>query len=130
MELTGKPIAEGRTAEIYAWEGNCILKLLRPGFPPGMILQEEYITDAIVAAGIVAPKTRGLIEVDGRPWAEVQGKPSQRRGDEHEKDDPKGSRNERTDSADSQGRPCPPFTGHLVTIQARNHGASLSRNVN
>ena len=67
IELPGKPIAEGRTAEIFAWENGCILKLLRPGFPPGLIEQEERITSAIVQAGIAAPKTGGLVVVNGRP---------------------------------------------------------------
>jgi uncharacterized protein (TIGR02172 family) len=67
MELSTKPIAEGRTAEIYAWEDGCVLKLLRPGFPPHLIEQEERITSAIVQAGIAAPKIFGLIEVNGRP---------------------------------------------------------------
>jgi uncharacterized protein (TIGR02172 family) len=62
-----KPIAEGRTAEIFAWEDGYILKLLRPGFPPHLIEQEERITSAIVQAGIPAPKIYGLIEVNGRP---------------------------------------------------------------
>jgi len=67
MEISGKPIAEGRTAEIYAWEEGTILKLLRPGFPPGLIQQEEAITTAIYQAGIAAPKIHGLVEVNGRP---------------------------------------------------------------
>jgi uncharacterized protein (TIGR02172 family) len=64
---TGKPIAEGRTAEIFAWEAGRILKLLRPGFPPSLIQQEERITSAILQAGIPAPRIYGLIEVNGRP---------------------------------------------------------------
>ncbi|MCL4506061.1 MAG: phosphotransferase [Chloroflexi bacterium] len=67
MELSSKPIALGRTAEIYAWDDGCILKLLRPGFPHLLIEQEERITSAIVQAGIAAPKIGGLIEVNGRP---------------------------------------------------------------
>jgi Ser/Thr protein kinase RdoA (MazF antagonist) len=67
MEFSSQPIAVGRTAEIYAWEDGRILKLLRPGFPPLLIKQEERITSAIVQAGIAAPKIGGLIEVNGRP---------------------------------------------------------------
>jgi uncharacterized protein (TIGR02172 family) len=67
MEITGKPIAVGRTAEIYAWGEGRILKLLRPGFPAGLIHQEQTVTAAIVQAGIAAPKIYELIEVDGRP---------------------------------------------------------------
>ena len=67
MEISGKPIAVGRTAEIYPWGEGRVLKLLRPGFPPGLIRQEEEITTAICRAGIAAPKVYELVEVDGRP---------------------------------------------------------------
>jgi uncharacterized protein (TIGR02172 family) len=67
MEISSKPIAAGRTAEIYAWEDGRILKLLRPGFPPGLIQQEQAITTAIYQAGIAAPKIYGIVKVNGRP---------------------------------------------------------------
>ena len=67
MEISGKPIAFGRTAEIYAWGEGRILKLLRPGFPPYLIQQEEVITAAIYQAGIAAPKIYEVVEVNGRP---------------------------------------------------------------
>lgn len=67
MEISGKPIAVGRTAEIYAWGDGRILKLLRPGFPPYLIKQEELITTAIYQAGIAAPKIYNVAEVNGRP---------------------------------------------------------------
>lgn len=67
MEISDTPIAAGRTAEIYTWEDRRILKLLRPGFPPGLIRQEERITSAISRMGIAAPKTYGVVEVNGRP---------------------------------------------------------------
>lgn len=67
MEISSKPIAVGRTAEIFAWEEGRILKLLRPGFPPSLIQQEQAITSAIYQAGIAAPKIYALVEVNGRP---------------------------------------------------------------
>jgi hypothetical protein len=67
MEISSKPIAAGRTADIYAWKDGRILKLLRPGFPPGLIKQEELITAAICQAGIAAPKIYGIVEVNGQP---------------------------------------------------------------
>jgi uncharacterized protein (TIGR02172 family) len=67
MEISSKPIAVGRTAEIYAWGDGRILKLLRPGFPLGLIKQEELITTAIYQAGIAAPKIYGVVEVNGQP---------------------------------------------------------------
>ena len=67
MERSTEPIAVGRTAEIYAWGDGRILKLLRPGFPPGLIEQEVVITRAIYQAGIPAPRIDDVTEVDGRP---------------------------------------------------------------
>jgi uncharacterized protein (TIGR02172 family) len=67
VEINTQPIAVGRTAEIFAWEDGRILKLLRPGFPPGLIQQEQVITTAVGQAGIAVPKIYGVIEVDGRP---------------------------------------------------------------
>jgi aminoglycoside phosphotransferase (APT) family kinase protein len=67
VEITDKPIAVGRTAEIYAWGEGRILKLLRPGFPTYLIQQEEVITTAIYQAGIAAPKIYAVVEVNGRP---------------------------------------------------------------
>jgi uncharacterized protein (TIGR02172 family) len=67
VEISGKPIAAGRTAEIYAWGEGRILKLLRPGFPAYLIQQEEAITAAVYQAGIAAPKIHAVVEVNGRP---------------------------------------------------------------
>ncbi len=67
MDIPVKPIAVGRTAEIYAWGDGRILKLLRPGFPPGLIKQEEVITTAIYQAGIPAPKIYDVVKINGRP---------------------------------------------------------------
>ncbi len=66
-EIQGQPIAAGRTAEIFPWGEGRILKLLRPGFPPGLIKQEELITTAIYRAGIAVPKIYDVVEVNGRP---------------------------------------------------------------
>lgn len=67
MDMPEKPIAFGRTAELYAWGEGRILKLLRPGFPPGLIQQEQEITSAIATMGIPAPKIYEIVEVNGRP---------------------------------------------------------------
>lgn len=67
MEILSNPIAFGRTAEIYAWGEGRILKLLRSGFAPGLIQQEQAITAAIEQAGIPVPKIYEVVEIDGRP---------------------------------------------------------------
>jgi len=67
VEISGKPIAVGRTAEIYAWGEGRILKLLRSGFPPSLIQQEEAFTKAITQTDLPAPKIYEVVEIDGRP---------------------------------------------------------------
>ncbi len=67
MQISDPPIASGRTAEIYAWGEGRILKLLRPGFPPALVQQEEAITAFVRQAGIPAPEISAVVEVDERP---------------------------------------------------------------
>jgi len=67
MSQLGTPIATGRTAEIYAWENGCILKLIRPGFPAHLADQEWQHSRVAWELGAPAPRPVELIEVDGRP---------------------------------------------------------------
>jgi aminoglycoside phosphotransferase (APT) family kinase protein len=66
MSQLGTPIATGRTAEIYAWENGCILKLIRPGFPAHLADQEWQHSRVAWELGAPAPRPVELIEVDGR----------------------------------------------------------------
>ncbi len=66
MPLPGPPIAAGRTAEIYAWENNCILKLTRPEFPAHLADQEWRQSEQAWKLGAPAPRPVALIDVDGR----------------------------------------------------------------
>ena len=66
MPSLGTPIAVGRTAEIYAWENNCILKLIRAEFPAVLADQEWQKAEAAWKMGAPAPRPVELIEVDGR----------------------------------------------------------------
>lgn len=55
---TGKPgprISAGRTAEIFAWGPDLILKLIRPEFPGRLADDEAAITNTVREAGIRAP---------------------------------------------------------------------------
>src|SRR5215203_7265395 len=61
-----KPIAEGRTAEIYAWDDGTVLKLYREWCPSHWVEHESKIAHAIVAAGIPTPAAGEIIEVNGR----------------------------------------------------------------
>jgi uncharacterized protein (TIGR02172 family) len=60
------PISTGRTAEIFAWDGGHILKLIRPGFPAHLADQEWQRSEAAWKLGARAPRPIELIDVDGR----------------------------------------------------------------
>lgn len=64
--LSDEPIATGRTAEVFAYGDDKVVKLLRPGFRRALITEEEAKVAAAHAAGAPAPKTYGTVEVSGR----------------------------------------------------------------
>jgi len=61
-----RPIAAGRTAELFAWGDGRVLKLTRPGFPPYLADQEWRNALAAWQLGAPAPKPLELLEIDGR----------------------------------------------------------------
>jgi len=62
----GKPLAIGRTAEIYAWEGNQVLKLYFNWFEPDNIQFEQHMAQAIHASGLPVPAASSILQVNGR----------------------------------------------------------------
>jgi tRNA A-37 threonylcarbamoyl transferase component Bud32 len=60
------PFAEGRTAEIYAWEPGYILKLYREWCPGHWVEHEARVARTICAAGINSPAVKDIVEVMGR----------------------------------------------------------------
>lgn len=64
--MSEKPIALGRTAEIFEWQDGQILKLYRAGCPPRLIDEETQRTRAVQAAGLPVPAVLDVIEKDGR----------------------------------------------------------------
>jgi len=60
------PIAEGRTADIFAWQDHFILKLYRDWCPADWVENEWKVARAVVAAGVPAPAVGDLLEVNGR----------------------------------------------------------------
>jgi uncharacterized protein (TIGR02172 family) len=65
-QLSLPPIAEGRTAEIYAWSDRQILKLYRDWCPPDWVDYEARIARAVYEAGIPSPEAGEIVEVEGR----------------------------------------------------------------
>jgi thiamine kinase-like enzyme len=59
-------IAEGATAEIFAYENNRVLKLFFDKMPRGMAQTESDRTNAVRASGFPAPTAYEVLEVNGR----------------------------------------------------------------
>jgi aminoglycoside phosphotransferase (APT) family kinase protein len=65
-ELSSTPIAQGRTAEIFFWDDQHVLKLYRDWCPADWVDYEARIAHAIHAAGIPSPAPGDIIEINGR----------------------------------------------------------------
>ncbi len=61
-----KPFALGRTAEVYAWREDAVLKLYHEWCPPHWAENEARVVQAVVAAGIPTPAVLEILEVNGR----------------------------------------------------------------
>lgn len=65
--MSKKPIAQGRTAEIYPGESGKILKVYRAGFSPEDAAYEASIASKVQEAGIACPRFYEMTEFQGRP---------------------------------------------------------------
>src|SRR5258708_23549579 len=63
---TAALVGQGRTAEVYVWGDNQILKLFRSGWSLAAVEQEKRISQIVHELGLLVPATGGMIEVDGR----------------------------------------------------------------
>lgn len=66
IEEKGRLIGQGRTAEIFEWKDNQVLKLFLEGFPAAGVKREAQVTEAVHKAGLPVPAVEGVVEVDGR----------------------------------------------------------------
>jgi hypothetical protein len=64
--LPSKPIAVGRTAEVYEWGSDQVLKLYFDWCPPNWIDHEAHMAHAVDQAGISTPKVGEIVEIAGR----------------------------------------------------------------
>jgi Ser/Thr protein kinase RdoA (MazF antagonist) len=62
----GQPIAYGRTAEIYAWGDDQVLKLFYDWVPERSVRREAHIARAVHAAGLPVPGVGEIVEIDDR----------------------------------------------------------------
>jgi uncharacterized protein (TIGR02172 family) len=61
-----QPFAVGRTAELYPWDENLVLKLFRPAWDEAAVRYEAEKTRIVHAAGLKAPYVEGVVELDSR----------------------------------------------------------------
>jgi len=74
----GPLIGTGRTAEVFAWGDDRVLKLFMDWCPHSWIEREEKLSRVIYESGLPAPEVEGIIEVDGRKgiiFERVEGRP-------------------------------------------------------
>ena len=61
-----EPIAQGRTAEIYAWQDGWVLKLFHDWMSKGAVENEARVASAVHATGVKAPAVGEVLEMNGR----------------------------------------------------------------
>ena len=61
-----QPIAQGRTAEIYAWGEGRVLKLFRAGYARSACQHEFSIAQAVHHSGVPAPAVLAQTQLEGR----------------------------------------------------------------
>ncbi len=61
-----QPIAYGRTAEIYAWQHDQVIKLFHDWFSLENIQYELRLPSAVHASGLPVPAVGSIIQVNGR----------------------------------------------------------------
>lgn len=62
----GRLIGEGRTAEVFEWDGGQVLKLYRASLPREWAAHEVAVVQALTAAGVAAPAVLATVEEEGR----------------------------------------------------------------
>jgi aminoglycoside phosphotransferase (APT) family kinase protein len=66
MPSPGRVVGFGRTAVVYEWGPDAVLKLFRPEMPAVVAESEAVIAAAVTDAGADAPRFLGKVEVEGR----------------------------------------------------------------
>ena len=62
----GRLLAQGRTAEIFEWGDECIIKLAREPGPAAYLKREFEVTKAVADTGLPLPQAHAVVDVDGK----------------------------------------------------------------
>jgi uncharacterized protein (TIGR02172 family) len=66
MPVLQKPIAQGRTADVFLWDDAHILKLFHAWFDQENIKFEQAMARAVVASGVKSPQVGEIVQVGDR----------------------------------------------------------------
>ncbi len=66
MTTPGRQLATGRTADLFAFGNDSVVKILRPSFPAEWASIEFDLARRIHVLDVATPEPRALIEIDGR----------------------------------------------------------------
>lgn len=66
MTKPGRQLATGRTADLFAYGNDSVVKVLRPSFPADWASIEFDLARRIHLVDVATPEPRALIEIDGR----------------------------------------------------------------
>lgn len=76
LAALGAPLAQGRTAAVYAWPGDQIVKLFFDWVGPDAVVREAEISRIVHATGLPVPAVGALVQAGGRTgivYARVHG---------------------------------------------------------
>jgi len=78
MQVLGKKLGEGATAEVYEFGEGHVIKVVKPTIPTSIIDYEAWVTRTVSDAGAFTPTVGELVDVDGRRgfvMERVEGRP-------------------------------------------------------
>ncbi len=66
LSAAGRLLGYGRTAQIFLWGDDQIIKLFREDWPLHLVEEEARISKAVHETGLPVPGVEGILELDGR----------------------------------------------------------------
>ncbi|WP_019503694.1 phosphotransferase family protein [Pleurocapsa sp. PCC 7319] len=62
----GKKIGVGKSAQVFCWRNNQVIKLFYPNISTAWIEYETQVSRIVYQAGLAVPEVEGITEVDGQ----------------------------------------------------------------
>lgn len=62
----GLSVGQGKTADVFTWGDNEIVKLFKKGYPADLIENEASLSQKVYELGLPVPAFGGFVEIEGR----------------------------------------------------------------